>query len=62
MTGIHHTAPTIYLHATRRDLPADTRAARRPSGLLQALRRLTGRTSVPALPRWVDVKPASAAR
>lgn len=60
MTGIHHTAPTTYLRATRRDHDAGTRRARRPSRLLQAAHWLAGRTAAAGLPRRVDVTPSAA--
>ena len=62
MTGIHHTAPATYLHATRQQVDTTTGIARRPGRLLSAVRRLTGRTPAARLPRWVDVTPATAAR
>jgi hypothetical protein len=62
MTGIHHTAPTTYLRATRQEIDTAFRPARRPGRLLQVVRRFTGRTPVAGLSRWVDVTPASAAR
>jgi hypothetical protein len=62
MTGIHHTAPTTYLQATRQQADTTTAAARRPGRLLLALRQFAGRVPTLRLPRWVDVTPASAAR
>ncbi len=63
MTGIHHTAPTTYLRATRREASVSTGAARRPGLLLRIVRRVTtAGTEGAVLPRWADVTPASAAR
>lgn len=62
MTGIHHTAPAIYLRATRERPDAATGAARRPSRLLLAVRHLAGRPQAARPTRWVDVTPATAAR
>lgn len=61
MTGIHHIAPTIYLSATRHDVPGDDRRVRRPSRLLLACRRVAARAAATRMPRWVDATPASTA-
>ncbi len=62
MTGIHHTAPTTYLRATRQKPHTTTSAARRPSRLLLTVRRLAGRRPAARRPRWADVTPATATR
>ncbi len=62
MTGIHHTAPSTYLRATRQQTDTAVVPARRPSRLLLAVRRLARRASTARPTGWVDVTPAAAAR
>ena len=62
MTGIHHTAPATHLHATRRPTVTTSWAARHPSRLLLAVRRLIDRPPAPRPACRVDATPATAAR